>query len=154
MSNKSKRQGFVPQLRFPEFQDAGDWEEKEFRRLAKRITQKNKKNTITRVLTNSAAYGIVDQRTYFDKDIANQNNLGGYFIVDKEDYVYNPRVSIIAPVGPISKNKIGKGVMSPLYTVFRFKNSNNGFYEQYFKSTRWHQYLTLNRAQSWPFRGR
>src|SRR5262249_55325820 len=44
-------------------------------------------------------------------------------------------------VGPISKNNIGKGVMSPLYTVFRFKNSNNAFYAHYFKATQWHQYM-------------
>ncbi len=133
----------VPKLRFPEFRDAGEWEQKTLRELAKRITQKNKETEVTRVLTNSAVDGIVDQRDYFDKDIANQNNLGGYFIVDKGDYVYNPRISNVAPVGPISKNKVGKGVMSPLYTVFRFKNSNNGFYEQYFKSTHWYQYLRI-----------
>lgn len=141
--SKSTTKTLVPNLRFPEFRDAGEWEQKTLRELAKRITQKNKETEITRVLTNSAVDGIVDQRDYFDKDIANQNNLGGYFIVNKGDYVYNPRISNVAPVGPISKNKVGKGVMSPLYTVFRFKNSNNGFYEQYFKSTHWYQYLRI-----------
>jgi type I restriction enzyme, S subunit len=61
--------------------------------------------------------------------------------MDVGDYVYNPRISVTAPVGPISKNKIGKGVMSPLYTVFRFNNNNNDFYEQYFKTTCWHKYV-------------
>jgi len=141
--SKQVKKALVPKLRFPEFRDAREWEEKKLRKLAKRITQKNKESTVTRVLTNSAADGIVDQRDYFDKDIANKNNLGGYFIVDEGDYVYNPRISKIAPVGPISKNRIGKGVMSPLYTVFRFKNSIDSFYEQYFKSTHWHQYLRM-----------
>jgi type I restriction enzyme S subunit len=127
----------VPRLRFEGFK--GDWAESTLDKLANRITQKNKAGTVIRVLTNSALYGILDQRDYFDKDIANPNNLEGYYVVDKYDYVYNPRVSTIAPVGPISKNKIGKGVMSPLYTVF--KNKNNDFYEQFFKSTYWHSYL-------------
>ncbi len=69
-----------------------------------------------------------------DKDIAIQGNLAGYFVVEKNDFIYNPRCSVSAPVGPISKNKIGQGVMSPLYTVFRFNKEHNGFYEQYFQT--------------------
>lgn len=129
----------VPRTRFEGFE--GDWEEKKLSELATRINQKNKASKVTRVLTNSASGGILDQRDYFDKDIANQNNLDGYYIVDKGDYVYNPRVSTFAPVGPISKNKIGMGVMSPLYSVFRFKSKSNSFYEQYFKTSYWHSYL-------------
>ncbi len=139
----SKKKGLVPERRFSEFRDKGDWQISKLKHLAKRTTQRNLDSGETRVLTNSAQYGVVDQRDYFDKDIANQSNLGGYYIVEEGDYVYNPRVSIIASVGPISKNKIAKGVMSPLYTVFRFNNKINDFYEQYFKSTRWHHYLQV-----------
>ena len=110
-------------------------------KLAQRCIQKNKDGECKRVLTNSAEYGVVDQRDYFDKDIANQGNLQGYFIVDKGDYVYNPRISKSAPVGPISKNNIAIGVMSPLYTVFRFNDSKNDFYAHHFKSTGWHLYM-------------
>jgi type I restriction enzyme S subunit len=84
---------------------------------------------------------VLDQRDFFDKDIANQSNLAGYYIVKKGDYVYNPRISKTAPVGPISKNNIGDGVMSPLYTVFRFNNYDNNFYAHYFNSTCWHHYM-------------
>ncbi len=130
----------VPKLRFPEFRDSGEWEEKSLNSIAKRRTERNNGN-INRVLTNSAVNGVVDQRDYFEKDIANQNNLDNYYIVDLADYVYNPRISVTAPVGPISKNKVGKGVMSPLYTVFRFDNNNNDFFDHYFKTTCWHKYL-------------
>lgn len=141
--SKQTTKALVPKLRFtqPNGQSYPKWEEAKLRTLAKRITQKNKEDTVDRVLTNSAAGGIMDQRDYFDKDIANKGNLAGYYIVEQGDYVYNPRISSSAPVGPISKNKIGTGVMSPLYSVFRFKNIDNDFYEQYFKSTHWHQYL-------------
>ena len=92
MSNKSKTdkaiaQGLVPKLRFPEFRDAGEWEEKPLDEVAKRITRKNKNIAVTRVLTNSAKDGIVDQRDYFDKDIANKSNLAGYCIIEEGDYV-------------------------------------------------------------------
>jgi len=131
----------LPKFRFPEFGASPDWGKKPLRGLADRVTTKNKGSEISRVLTNSAINGIVDQRDYFNKDIANQANLEGYSVVDKGDYVYNPRTSVSAPVGPISKNKCGAGVMSPLYTVFRFKSDINNFFEHYFKSSYWHSYL-------------
>jgi type I restriction enzyme S subunit len=131
----------IPRLRFPEFRETGGWNVKPLCKLAKRSTVKNTEGKHVRVLTNSAEYGVVDQRSFFDKDIANKANLAGYYIVEKGDYVYNPRISVTAPVGPISKNNIGTGVMSPLYTIFRFNCSDNDFYAQYFKSAHWHQYM-------------
>jgi type I restriction enzyme S subunit len=109
--------------------------------LAARTKQKNRDEQITRVLTNSAEFGVMDQRDFFDKDIATQGKLESYFVVELGSYVYNPRISATAPVGPISKNKIGTGVMSPLYTVFSFRNDSNDFYEHYFKTTGWHTYM-------------
>ena len=131
----------LPKLRFPEFRDAGEWKSIPLGQLAKRCTHKNGQGKLNRVLTNSAEFGVVDQRDFFDKDIANQSNLKGYLVVGKGDYVYNPRISSTAPVGPISRNNVAKGVMSPLYTVFRFNNSQNDFYAYYFKTTGWHQYM-------------
>lgn len=134
----------LPKLRFPEFRDNDEWQTKPLSSLAERCNERNTNSKHTRVLTNSAERGVLDQRDYFEKDIANQGNLEGYYVVEKGDYVYNPRISSSAPVGPISKNSIGTGVMSPLYTIFRFKGFDNRFYEQYFKSTHWHAYMRHN----------
>ncbi|MEQ1916338.1 MAG: restriction endonuclease subunit S, partial [Gallionella sp.] len=131
----------LPKLRFPEFRDAGEWEFVPLKELASRRTERNSDGKLVRVLTNSAEHGVVDQRDYFDKDIATQGNLENYLIVDSGDFVYNPRISTFAPVGPISRNRIAKGVMSPLYTVFRFKNSGIDFYAHYFKTSAWHLYM-------------
>jgi type I restriction enzyme S subunit len=57
------------------------------------------------------------------------------------DFVYNPGISATAPVGPISINKVGRGIMSPLYTVFKFHAGCVQFFEQYFQTTIWHPYL-------------
>ena len=133
--------GMLPKLRFPEFRNAGDWVEKRLGEVAERVNSKNSDHHNTRVLTNSAVEGIVDQRDYFDKDIANKNNLTGYFVVEKGDHVYNPRVSANAPVGPIGRNNIGAGIMSPLYTVFRFHESNSDYHEHYFNTSCWHDYI-------------
>ena len=131
----------IPRSRFPEFQAAEHWEEKTLGELADRRTQKNLKGQYSRVLTNSAEFGVIDQRDFFDKNIANQKNLSEYFIVEKGDYVYNPRISSAAPVGPISRNNVDTGIMSPLYTIFRFKNRRNDFFAYYFKTTGWHRYM-------------
>lgn len=131
----------VPKLRFSEFRDVGEWQFTPLNQLATRGKQKNRDEKIERVLTNSAEFGVLDQRDYFDKDIATQGKLEGYFVVELGAYVYNPRISATAPVGPISKNNIATGVMSPLYTVFKFKDRNNDFYAHYFKTAGWHSYM-------------
>jgi type I restriction enzyme, S subunit len=138
---KDGKPALMPKLRFPGFQGAEEWKSIPLSRLAIRVKQKNRDGTIDRVLTNSAAFGVVDQRDFFDKDIATQGKLEGYFVVELGSYVYNPRISSTAPVGPISKNKVGLGVMSPLYTVFKFKDDRNDFYEQFFKTAGWHAYM-------------
>ena len=119
-----------------------DWEIKPLSKLADKNSLKNKDNAVNSVLTNSAKKGIVNQGDYFNKDIANQGNLTGYTVVEKNDFIYNPRISELAPVGPIKRNHIGLGVMSPLYTSFRFKDENVlDYLEQYFNTSMWHRYM-------------
>ncbi len=104
----------VPRLRFPEFRDMGKWEFILLNKLTDPIKMKNSSGKKLNVLTNSAEYGVVDQQQYFNKSIA--TNTAKYYVVDKGDFVYSPRISSTAPVGPISKNLVGRGVMSPIYT--------------------------------------
>lgn len=138
--NKKEKIKLVPKYRFAEFATE-EWKSIPLRTIANKVTAKNKDGLISRVLTNSATDGVVDQRDYFEREIVTQGNISNYFIVSDGDYIYNPRISSSAPVGPVSKNKIGIGIMSPLYTVFRFKDSENDFYEQYFKTNLWNNYL-------------
>lgn len=134
---------FSQELRFKD--DDGrefpEWDLVELEKVATKVNKKNKDLSINNVLTNSATQGIVSQSDYFDRDIANQNNLGGYYIVETDDFVYNPRISANALVGPIKRNHLTIGVMSPLYTVFRFTKGNLNFYEQYFQTNHWHDYM-------------
>ena len=138
------QQLFSQQIRFKDdnCNDFPDWQEKTLAELADKVSNKNKDDAIKNVLTNSAKHGIVNQRDYFDKDIANENNLTNYSIVDKDDFVYNPRISELAPVGPIKRNHIKQGIMSPLYTVFRFKDAEYlDYLELFFQTTYWHRYM-------------
>ena len=129
----------TPELRFPEFTDK--WELKTLGELATKVNRRNRQLQVSRVLTNSATEGVIDQNDYFDRDIAVKENTENYHIVDAGDFVYNPRISVSAPVGPISVNKIGTGIMSPLYTVFRFHDGYVPFFDQYFQTKIWHPYL-------------
>ena len=71
--------------------------------------------------------------------------MDGYYIVKNEDFVYNPRISTSAPVGPINRNKLGRtGVMSPLYTVFRPHDVDTTYLEHFFKCAYWHSFMNFN----------
>ncbi|MFR2462277.1 MAG: N-6 DNA methylase, partial [Christensenellaceae bacterium] len=102
-------------------------------------------NSIKETFTNSAEMGVVSQRDFFDHDIAKADKIDGYYIVQENDFIYNPRISVTAPCGPINRNKLGrKGVMSPLYTIFRTNGINPLFLEWYFKSSCWYAYMYFN----------
>ena len=109
-------------------------------------TQKNADGRITNVICNSAKQGLIPQREYFDKDIANSDNTNGYYIIEENDFVYNPRKSADAPYGPISSYKYTEaGIVSPLYLCFRAKKEiNPAFFEWYFQSPAWHRYVYMS----------
>ena len=113
--------------------------------IADKVSEKNKNNEFSEPFTNSAEQGIISQKDYFDREIVNNENLDGYYIVRNDDFIYNPRISVTAPVGPINRNRLGRnGVMSPLYTVFRTHDIDNLYLEFYFKTTKWHRFMKLN----------
>lgn len=132
-----------PKISFKGFKEP--WEVSTLRNFFSKVNEKNARMLYSAVLTNSAEYGIIDQRDYFDFDVANSNNISGYYIVQPDDFVYNPRVSVTAPVGPINKNELGyTGVMSPLYLVFKINGINKDYLCHYFKSYKWHKFMRIS----------
>ena len=103
--------------------------------VAEKSILKNRNNLIKLVLSNSAINGLVAQNEYFDKDIANKENIQDYYIVDLGDFVYNPRISQSAPTGPINRNMLSKGIVSPLYTVFTVQDEILAKFLAYFFKT-------------------
>ncbi|RGI09139.1 restriction endonuclease subunit S [Ruminococcus sp. TF12-2] len=138
-----KNGSLYPEIRFKGFTDA--WEQRKLSAIADKVTEKNVGLQYIETFTNSAEFGIISQRDFFDHDIAKMSSLGGYYIVRSEDFVYNPRISTSAPVGPINRNKLGRiGVMSPLYTVFRPHDIDTTYLEYFFKSKYWHSFMNFN----------
>ena len=146
MANVSSSNGLEkrPKLRFPGFDEP--WKETTLSALFSKSTQKNADGHITNVICNSAKLGLIPQREYFDKDIANSDNTSGYYIIRQNDFVYNPRKSSDAPYGPISSYKYAEdGIVSPLYLCFHAKDEINPlYYEWYFRSSAWHRYIYMS----------
>ncbi len=133
----------VPEIRFKGCSEK--WSMIELAKIAVKVSEKNIQNLITETFTNSAERGVISQRDFFDHDISKTEKISGYYIVENEDFVYNPRISVTAPCGPINCNRLGrKGVMSPLYTVFRTHDIDTLFLEWYFKSSHWYDYMRFN----------
>jgi type I restriction enzyme S subunit len=122
----------------------GEWKWVRLNKICLKKTNKNVDSKIKTVLTNSALNGLIKQGEYFDRKITNDDNISSYYIVDENDFVYNPRISNNAPCGPINTNDLGiKGIVSPLYTVFSIINREmeQYFLKVYFESNFWHYYM-------------
>lgn len=130
-------------IRFKGYNDA--WEQRKLGEISNKVTKKNQDVVVDEVFTNSAEFGIMSQRDFFDKDIANVENIDGYYVVEADDFVYNPRISTTAPFGPIKRNKLDRtGAMSPLYYVFRTHDVDLGYLEYFFQTTCWHSFMRFN----------
>ena len=144
ISSSNSQEVNVPKLRFSGY--FSDWTKELLSDVFKKISTKNKDGSVTNVISNSAKNGLIPQIDYFDKEIANSDNTAGYYIINKGDFVYNPRKSTEAPFGPISVYEYDKtGIVSPLYLCFQpLKAINTDYYKWYFKAPVWHRYVYMS----------
>jgi hypothetical protein len=122
----------------------GEWTTLPLKYLSEKQKKKNSGFQYSLVLSNSAQHGIVLQDQEFTKEIANAERIDGYYIVVPGAFVYNPRISISAPCGPINVNETGKtGIVSPLYIVFSISapEIDQIFLKYYFQSSCWYKYV-------------
>ena len=63
--------------------------------IFKKVSRRNTNGMVKNVITNSAEYGLIPQRDFFDKDIAVDGNTANYFVIEEGDFVYNPRKSTL-----------------------------------------------------------
>ena len=106
-----------------------------------RITDKNKDNKCSLVLTIAAQDGLVDQETFFNKSVASEN-LTGYYILHNGDFAYNRSYSSGYSWGAVKRlDKYKEGVLSTLYICFKVNESivNSDYLSYYFESTKWHK---------------
>ena len=117
--------------------------------IFKKASRRNSDGNIKNVITNSAEYGLIPQRDFFDKDIAVEGNTSNYYVIEEGDFVYNPRKSNTAPYGPFNRYTLKeKGIISPLYTCLVLQADINPTYlAWYFKSDAWYRYIYDNGSQ-------
>ena len=127
----------VPALRFKGFTD--EWEQRKLENITKRISRKNLNLDSTLPLTISAQYGLVDQRKFFDKQIASKK-LENYLLLKNGEFAYNKSYSKDYPFGAIKRlNNYKLGVLSTLYIAFKPVSINTDYLEEYFDSTKWYK---------------
>ena len=123
----------VPKLRFPEFHD--EWNYYLLNKCVKRITRKNKNNESNLILTISAKDGLINQQTFFNKNVSS-SNLNNYYLLLYGDFAYNKSYSNGYPFGVVKRlNKYNKGVVSSLYICFKNNNLISSDFLQYYFET-------------------
>ena len=125
------------------------WQQVRLGDIFKKVSRRNTNGKIKNVITNSAEYGLIPQRDFFDKDIAVDGNTTTYYVIEEGDFVYNPRKSNNAPFGPFNRYTLSEqGIISPLYTCLVLQaNINPSYLAWYFKSDAWHRYIYDNGSQ-------
>ena len=131
----------VPKLRFREFKE--EWNKYKLNNIVTRIIRKNKNNESNLPLTISAQYGLVDQITFFNKNVSS-SDLSNYYLLYNGEFAYNKSYSNGYPWGTVKKLKLyDKGVLSSLYICFSInQNMNSDFLEHYFESTKWYYQIS------------
>jgi type I restriction enzyme S subunit len=125
----------TPKLRFPEFRKVKGWTEKELRLIADPVTERANNEDENNILTLSGEHGLVLQSEYFGKQIAGTNS-DRYIRIQRDDFVYNDRVTKASAYGTIKRlKKQPHGIVSPIYKCFRFKGDEQpSFWEWYFEA--------------------
>ena len=149
---KKHKRGVIEQIfgrRLDMGKDAEKWDIVELRDLFSKVARRNRDGKVKNVITNSAEFGLIPQRDFFDKSIAVDGNTDGYYVIRTGDFVYNPRKSTTAPFGPFNRyTGTEDGIISPLYTCLVPKGKANPEYlAWYFRSTAWHRYVYDNGSQ-------
>ena len=130
-------------------QEGSDWICVRLGDVFKKVSRRNTNGLVKNVITNSAEYGLIPQRDFFDKDIAVDGNTANYYVIEEGDFVYNPRKSNTAPYGPFNRYTLSeRGIISPLYTCLVLQaDINPSYLAWYFRSDAWHRYIYDNGSQ-------
>ena len=130
-------------------QDGAEWACVRLGDIFKKVSRRNADGAIKNVITNSAEYGLIPQRDFFDKDIAVDGNTANYYVIENGDFVYNPRKSNSAPYGPFNRYTLSEqGIISPLYTCLVLQaDISPSYLAWYFKSDAWYRYIYDNGSQ-------
>ncbi|MGB5888285.1 MAG: restriction endonuclease subunit S [Acinetobacter venetianus] len=127
----------LPKLRLGKFSQ--EWENIELSKIAKPVKKKNSNEDELKVLSLSNEHGLVSQADYFLKRVAGDNT-DRYIILQKNDFVYNDRITKNSTYGTIKRLSLyDSGIVSPIYKCFRFEKKQNPIFWEYFFESKIHE---------------
>ena len=127
----------VPKLRFPGFTE--DWEQRKLSDFTERVVRKNGMES-DRPLTISAQDGLVDQREYFNRQVASKD-MSNYYLIKNGEFSYNKSYSEGYPFGAVKRlDYYESGALSTLYIVFKLIDANvlSDFIVAYYMTHLWY----------------
>jgi len=139
----TQRQGAdsnIPKLRFPEFRDAGAWDEKTGNLIFDQVSNKQHNSDLP-VLAITQEHGAIP-RNMIDYHVSvTSKSIGNYKVVEVGDFI----ISLRSFQGGIEYSEY-KGICSPAYIILRkrHKDVHDHFFKQFFKSERFIQLLVKN----------
>lgn len=111
------------------------------------MIRKNEGNQSDLPLTISAQHGLVDQRDYFNSQVASRD-MSGYYLLENGEFAYNKSTSADSPWGAIKRlTKYEKGCLSTLYICFRLDQGDPEFLVTYYETNRWHGAVQMIAAE-------
>ncbi|KAB6006542.1 restriction endonuclease subunit S, partial [Bifidobacterium adolescentis] len=123
------------------------WEQRKLGEVARRVTRKNENGDSDLPLTISAQYGLVDQRTFFNSQVASKD-MSGYFLLHRGEFAYNKSTSTDSPWGAIKRlEKYDMGCVSTLYICFELLSGDPDFLVTYYETDRWYKSVQLIAAE-------
>ncbi|MDB6594213.1 restriction endonuclease subunit S [Bifidobacterium longum] len=138
-------QAKVPAIRFAGFTDP--WEQRKLGDIAERVTRKNENNESDLPLTISAQHGLIDQRLFFNAQVASRD-MSGYYLLRQGEFAYNKSTSADSPWGAIKRlTRYEKGCVSTLYICFALLNANPDYLVTYYETNRWHKAVQMIAAE-------
>ena len=135
----------VPEIRFAGFTDP--WEQRKLGEITQRVTRKNADNESDLPLTISAQYGLIDQRLFFNNQVASKD-MSGYFLLHKGEFAYNKSTSADSPWGAIKRlTRYEKGCVSTLYICFALEGADSDYLVTYYETNRWYKAVQMIAAE-------
>ena len=135
-----------PDLRFPGFTDA--WEQRKLCQITTRVTRKNGGQSDL-PLTISAQDGLVDQRKYFNRQVASRD-MSNYYLIKKGEFAYNKSYSEGYPFGAVKRlDYYDIGALSTLYILFEITDNNisSDFIVSYYMTHLWYKEISKRAAE-------
>ena len=142
---RKSENALVPALRFEGFSDP--WEQRKLGEVAHRVIRKNEEGMSDLPLTISAQHGLVDQRDFFNSQVASRD-MRGYYLLERGEFAYNKSTSSDSPWGAIKRlTEYEKGCLSTLYICFGLDEGDPDFLVTYYETSRWHRGIRMIAAE-------